>query len=101
MALALGCSMQKTPARTEMHASDPMATACKGDGDCELVDEGCCSCNENGKRVAVLKGHAPKRNCEGVMCPQMMSNDPSCFKVARAYCRQGVCAITSVDDQEK
>src|SRR5262245_66535710 len=71
MAFAWGCSLQKTPARTERHASAPVATVCKSDRDCELVDEGCCSCNENGKRVAVLKGHAPQRNCEGVMCAQV------------------------------
>jgi len=72
---------------------------CKSDADCELVDGDCCGCNQGGKRIAVLKGQAPKRNCEGTMCPQMMSNDPSCLAGARAYCKTGKCEISGVNDQ--
>ena len=74
-------------------------SACKSDADCELVDETCCNCNEGGRRIAVLKGHAPKRDCSGIMCPQMMSNDPSCLPQARAYCRASKCETSSVNDQ--
>jgi hypothetical protein len=81
-------------------APTAVASACKSDADCELVDEGCCGCNEGGKRIAVLKGQAPKRNCEGTMCPQMISNDPSCLGVARAYCKAGKCELSSANDQQ-
>jgi hypothetical protein len=74
-------------------------SACKNDSDCELVDASCCGCNEGGKRIAVLKGHAPKRDCSGIMCPQMISNDPSCLAVTRAYCKAGACEISSTNDQ--
>jgi hypothetical protein len=74
-------------------------SSCKSDADCELVDETCCNCNEGGRRIAVLKGHAPKRNCEGIMCPQMISNDSSCLPQARAYCKAAKCEISGVNDQ--
>ena len=74
-------------------------SACKSDADCELVDETCCNCNEGGRRIAVLKGHAPKRDCSGIMCPQMMSNDPSCLPQARGYCRASKCELSGVNDQ--
>jgi hypothetical protein len=100
--LFLGCSTQKAP--TPMHADAAPAqaiSACKADTDCELVDASCCNCNEGGKRIAVVKGHAPKRECEGVMCPQIVSNDPSCRAIARAYCKQGTCAVSGVNDSVK
>jgi hypothetical protein len=81
-------------------ASQPALSTCKNDADCELVNEACCGCNEGGKRIAVLKGQAPRRNCEGTMCPQMISNDPSCLGVARAYCKAGKCELSSANDQE-
>ena len=76
------------------------SSSCKSDADCELVDETCCNCNQGGRRLAVLKGHAPKHDCSGTMCPQMMSNDPSCLAVTRAYCKAGKCEISSANDQE-
>src|SRR5262245_7964438 len=97
----LGCSTKQSPAPMHVDGPAQALTACKTDGDCELVDEGCCGCTAGGKRIAVLKGHAPKRNCEDVMCAQVMSNDPSCFGIARAYCKAGVCAITNANDQAK
>ena len=95
----LGCSTPRAPAPIHPDAAAPAQTAaCKSDGDCVLVDEGCCGCTGGGKRIAMLRSQVQQRNCEAVMCPQIMSNDPSCLDVARAYCKAGRCEISSVND---
>ena len=102
IALALGCSTQKTPAPMHNDAAAPTpvaSSACKSDADCELVDETCCNCNEGGRRIAVLRGHAPKRDCSGIMCPQFVSHDPTCLPQTRAYCKAGKCETSAVNDQ--
>jgi len=56
---ATGCkrSSPEPPAAVRpLDAGAPLLPAgpCSADGDCALVDEGCCGCNEGGRRVAIL-----------------------------------------------
>src|SRR4051812_48807868 len=60
------------------------ADICKVDADCALVVDGCCGCNAGGKQRAVLTRARPsyekrrKAMCRQIMCPALMSEDPSC-----------------------
>lgn len=84
-------------AATGSGRSAAKAGSCKKDADCVLVADDCCSCNEGGKQHAIGKGGknayeaARQKRCAGTMCPQMMSQDPSCAQ--HAACRAGSCAL--------
>ena len=73
---------------------------CKTDDECVLVIDGCCGCSEGGKQRGIpgkaRDAYEKKRQhkCSQTMCPQMMSQDPSC-EAARAVCKEGVCATGS------
>jgi hypothetical protein len=76
----------------------PAETAeCHEDTDCVLVTDGCCGCNAGGKQRAIPKNardaYEKKRQgmCKKTMCPQLMSEDPSC--VGRAVCKEKMCAL--------
>jgi hypothetical protein len=79
--------LARTPDMAHAVAADP----CKKDVDCVMVPDGCCSCTQGGKMIAVAKANAKAHsgNCDGIMCPQVMSNDPSC--AAKASCIEGKC----------
>ena len=91
----------KTP--TTDAAASRHKNECKRDADCALVPDDCCSCNEGGKQHAVpTRGRdayesARKKRCAGTMCPQMMSQDPSCAQTA--VCRAGRCQLASAAAQ--
>ncbi len=77
----------------------PAGDPCKADGDCVLIQEGCCSCNEGGRKIAVAKLGAKKREAliqvqcgGGVLCPQVMSEDASCHG-GKAACIAGRCGV--------
>ncbi|MBC8134114.1 MAG: hypothetical protein H7X95_14125 [Deltaproteobacteria bacterium] len=73
---------------------------CKKDAECVLVPDDCCTCAESGKQHAIPKvqqgayENARRKRCAGTMCPQMMSQDPSCSQ--RAVCNAGTCELGAV-----
>jgi hypothetical protein len=81
-------------AKAKKAAAKPGADVaeCHEDTDCVLVTDGCCGCNEGGKQRAIPRrardAYEKKRGalCKNTMCPQLMSEDPSC--VGRAVCQQ-------------
>jgi hypothetical protein len=72
---------------------------CQTDSDCTLVTDGCCGCNEGGKQRAIptkaRDGYEKKRKsiCRKTMCPQLMSEHPSCE--GHAVCKEGTCGLGS------
>jgi hypothetical protein len=69
---------------------------CKVAADCVAEPEECCDCMNGGKLHAVAKAHALTKEmraqkCSGIMCPTMVSNDPSCAK--KAACVSGQCVM--------
>jgi hypothetical protein len=69
-----------------------LADSCTTTDDCELV-EACCGCTAGGKKIAIRKdavaGYTASREqrCGDVMCPQVISTDPSCD--SEAVCGSG------------
>jgi hypothetical protein len=78
-------------------AVEPAAADCKTAADCAVVDEECCNCASGGKQVVIAKSAAAaykskmSSKCKGTACVAMLSNDPSCGKVAG--CVSGKCAL--------
>lgn len=72
---------------------------CSVDEDCILINTDCCGCNSGGKNTAINKAFQQDwRNylsCEtkSVVCPAVMSNDPSCSENATAACIQEKCSV--------
>jgi hypothetical protein len=70
---------------------------CKIDADCVVVTDDCCPCSEGGKQRAIPKKERAayekdrKKRCEGTMCTEVMSQDPSCSQ--RAMCGAGICEL--------
>jgi hypothetical protein len=96
---ALDDGAEAKPRRRAKRAKAGTApVACKVDGDCAIVTEGCCGCNEGGKQRAVLAKARPayeKRRqglCKQTMCPALMSEDPSCV-AGSAICKDGACTL--------
>jgi hypothetical protein len=95
--LVLDGAAQAKPRRAP--AKPPTApSVCKVDGDCVLVVDGCCSCNEGGKQravpVAARTSYETRRKavCRQTMCPALMSEDASCL-ASHAVCKDGACAL--------
>jgi hypothetical protein len=71
---------------------------CRADADCALVTDGCCNCNQGGKQRAILsRGRSAyekrrKSICQQIMCPALMSEDPSCV-AGHAVCKDGACTL--------
>jgi len=78
---------------------------CKGDADCVIVPDGCCSCANGGKQRAARKIEADalraaqREACKDVMCTMMVSTDPTCGK--RAACVEGACAMRAAKAEEQ
>jgi hypothetical protein len=70
---------------------------CERDGDCVIVDAGCCGCNEGGQAIAVAKDYESiweaqlEINCADVMCPQVISDHESCK--SEPVCVEDKCAL--------
>jgi hypothetical protein len=70
---------------------------CKKDADCTRAKADCCDCNAGGRAISIgrarVKAHEKElaSRCRGTMCPQMISNDPSCSSTAA--CVAGRCAL--------
>jgi hypothetical protein len=92
------CLLAGAPAHGRPKKAPPDTAECHEDTDCMLVPEGCCGCNEGGKQRAIPRkardGYEKKRQviCKKTMCPQLMSEDPSC--VGRAVCKEKTCAVS-------
>lgn len=70
--------------------------SCSENSDCILVKAGCCGCNAGGNAKAINKNFKMdwKGECEEiapVMCPSVMSDDPSCFK--KPTCVSNKCVL--------
>ena len=69
--------------------------SCDQDSDCISIDKNCCGCNAGGSAVAINKKFKDdwnkKLNCEKIMCPAVMSNDPSCFQEPK--CENNKCIL--------
>ncbi|MBA4319671.1 MAG: hypothetical protein C0412_14820 [Flavobacterium sp.] len=76
--------------------------SCGQDSDCISVKNGCCSCNQGGKTTGINKNLEKEWNsklskeCRGILCPQVISNDPSCFKEPK--CVNNKCVL---EEKEK
>ena len=79
------------PPPTKLDPNAPLPVSCKVSEDCALV-QACCGCNAGGKQIAIRADSVAAfeasrdERCAGQMCPQMISNDPSCD--AEAVCGQ-------------
>jgi len=80
----------------------PTGDACKSDGDCALIQAGCCDCNHGGSKISVGKAGAAKREAlelvkcggkqnGGIFCAEVVTNDASCS--AEAACVDGRCGM--------
>jgi hypothetical protein len=78
-------------------ASAAGAADCKTDADCVIVTDDCCPCSEGGKQRAIPKKEraayekARHKRCQGTMCTEAISQDPSCSQ--RAMCGAGICEL--------
>jgi hypothetical protein len=77
--------------------ADPAAVQCKKDQDCVAVPDDCCSCTSGGRLRALPRREKSsydkgrKKECEGIMCTEVMSQDPSCSQTP--VCDAGVCKM--------
>ena len=75
---------------------------CVEDIQCIKVQEDCCACNYGGKNVAInglfesLYRATILAGCEDVLCPAVISSDPSCFDGVQAKCVNGQCKLVEV-----
>jgi len=74
--------------------------ACNKDNDCTMVSVGCCGCSGGGGRMAINKqveeAWQEKHTAEcgdAVVCPAVISDDPTCSPSAKAECRWSRCEI--------
>lgn len=75
--------------------------SCSQDSDCISVKAGCCGCTAGGRAVAINKSYKNswRGNCKEempVMCPMVMSDDPSCF--AEPRCVKNKCVLKQDED---
>jgi hypothetical protein len=98
--LGLGWSLRAEARRPRARGKAPAAQSavdCKVDRDCVVVVDDCCPCSQGGKQRAIpRKGKDAyekdrKKRCQGTMCTEMMSEDPSCKEVP--FCGAGICEL--------
>ncbi len=74
--------------------------SCDVDSDCVSVKEDCCGCNAGGKAISINKKYQSEwnngLNCAGIMCPAVMSNDPTCS--SKPKCENNKCIFGSSND---
>jgi hypothetical protein len=89
-----GCAKEQK--RVGLEAADH---ACSQDSDCTIVHDDCCDCADGDGPAIVNKAAAaripPPRGCESVPCKPVVNGSPACTGVARAVCRDGLCAAVS------
>ncbi|MFH1445593.1 MAG: hypothetical protein ABIF08_03880 [Nanoarchaeota archaeon] len=70
---------------------------CDSDSDCISVPDGCCTCSNGGKATSINKAlekqyiDSRHAKCLGIMCPMIISSDPTCF--AKPKCIENQCTI--------
>jgi hypothetical protein len=75
------------------------APTCRTDSDCVLVPADCCGCNKGGKQRAIPRKNkatyqrAQQSRCKDTLCPEVMSQDPSC-SARTAVCREQTCTLS-------
>jgi len=73
------------------------AVQCKKDQDCVAVPDDCCPCTQGGRMRALPRKEKAsyekgrKKECQGIMCTEVMSQDPSCSQTP--VCDAGVCKM--------
>jgi|SRR5580704_2414259 hypothetical protein len=91
---ALLCSVKTCEKEANIDAKDSLLE-CSTDDDCTEITQGCCSCREGGKNMAIGKKSAKKyerlQNCQDIMCAQVISNDETCGQ--KAHCIEGQCLL--------
>ena len=86
--LAFGCGGNPDKPARPSEPAEP-ADNCTVSEECDLVDA-CCGCNAGGRKLAIRKDAVAaftasyQDRCRGQMCPQMISQHPSCD--AEAVC---------------
>src|SRR3989338_1250823 len=62
----------------------PQPLRCSVDSDC-VKYEGCCDCNHGGEATAVNVEFSNNfaKDCFGMACPAVISDDPSCFAIPK------------------
>jgi hypothetical protein len=87
--LALGCGSRPPDKPAPRPDPGEPADHCTVSEECDLVDA-CCGCNAGGRKLAIRKDAVAaftasyQERCRGQMCPQMISQHPSCD--AEAVC---------------
>ena len=75
--------------------------ACSTSAECVKAVEGCCDCANGGRNTAInrkfLSPWLKKREagCLTVMCPAVLSTDPSCSETHSPQCVEGTCQLTA------
>jgi len=74
--------------------------SCSADSDCVAVRADCCGCNAGGKAMAInnryiFDWNGKCKTSEPVMCPAVMSDDPSCFGAPK--CVNSRCEIINAE----
>ena len=95
--LLVACGNTKSAAPSNKPTGKAPGTidTCTADADCTLISESCCGCTAGGKNVAIRKDAAAlyeaehSQGCGNTMCPQVISNDPTCH--ADPGCDAGHC----------
>lgn len=104
MMTALTCAMvfvisglyaQAKPGKPRAAAAP--AVQCKKDQECVAVPDDCCPCTQGGRMRALPRKEKAsyekgrKKECQGIMCTEVMSQDPSCSQTP--VCEEGVCKM--------
>jgi len=70
--------------------------SCTEDSDCISVKADCCGCTAGGKAISINKAYLNewlnKLGCKDIMCPAVMSGDPSCIN-KKPKCENNKCIL--------
>jgi len=75
---------------------------CAGDDDCVRIDADCCGLAGGGRCAFVPRRHVVEQaqarvaGCRDVVCPSVVSQDPTCH--GHAVCQQGRCTLVDATD---
>jgi hypothetical protein len=90
-------NLNQSPTTTEDESQRIDFYSCNQDSDCIKVEGGCCGCNWGGKATAINKNFEQEwedkllDECREIMCPAVISDDPSCFKEPK--CVNNKCVL--------
>jgi hypothetical protein len=81
---------EKLPEQNELRT-------CNADADCIAVSAGCCGCTAGGMNTPINSKYesawrrALAQRCVDIVCPAVMSDDPSCH--SKPQCVDGQCVL--------